>query len=296
MKRKLKGITIPYLYYDKSKNYTYYIYKDKEYTNLDKLFTDFVGSYLTYHFNINEKTHEVHNLSEVLEALLKNKKSFSIPKNYKEEYSKEEYAYITKLQDRLLNEKLKIENNQLYEHKFTIKNIFEYRLFKFTKEIFEKYKKIAIPKKIHSNIFNHDYYVVAGSAYESIYHALDEVFDDSLYYQFGGTKKENNRSHFHSHNFDDLISLIFERSSKFKIHVFQQEFYSKQELEFLNKLADKLKKMKFHSVERNIDELDYEEYFYLKDNKKYLSLLIHNIRFYKEDKKYRNDVLNSHKI
>ncbi len=296
MKRKLKGITIPYLYYDKSKNYTYYIYKDKEYTNLDKLFTDFVGSYLTYHFNINEKTHEVHNLSEVLEALLKNKKSFSIPKNYKEEYSKEEYAYITKLQDRLLNEKLKIENNQLYEHKFTIKNIFEYRLFKFTKEIFEKYKKIAIPKKIHSNIFNHDYYVVAGSAYESIYHALDEVFDDSLYYQFGGTKKENNRSHFHSHNFDDLISLIFERSSKFKIHVFQQEFYSKQELEFLNKLADKLKKMKFHSVERNIDELDYEEYFYLKDNKKYLSLLIHNIRFYKEEKKYRNDVLNSHKI
>ncbi len=296
MKRKLKGITIPYLYYDKSKNYTYYIYKDKEYTNLDKLFTDFVGSYLTYHFNINEKTHEVHNLSEVLEALLKNKKSFSIPKNYKEEYSKEEYAYITKLQDRLLNEKLKIENNQLYEHKFTIKNIFEYRLFKFTKEIFEKYKKIAIPKKIHSNIFNHDYYVVAGSAYESIYHALDEVFDDSLYYQFGGTKKENNRSHFHSHNFDDLISLIFERSSKFKIHVFQQEFYSKQELEFLNKLADKLKKMKFHSVERNIDELDYEEYFYLKDNKKYLSLIIHNIRFYKEDKKYRNDVLNSHKI
>lgn len=296
MKRKLKGITIPYLYYDKSKNYTYYIYKDKEYTNLDKLFTDFVGSYLTYHFNINEKTHEVHNLSEVLEALLKNKKSFSIPKNYKEEYSKEEYAYITKLQDRLLNEKLKIENNQIYEHKFTIKNIFEYRLFKFTKEIFEKYKKIAIPKKIHSNIFNHDYYVVAGSAYESIYHALDEVFDDSLYYQFGGTKKENNRSHFHSHNFDDLISLIFERSSKFKIHVFQQEFYSKQELEFLNKLADKLKKMKFHSVERNIDELDYEEYFYLKDNKKYLSLLIHNIRFYKEDKKYRNDVLNSHKI
>jgi len=54
--------------------------------------------------------------------------------------------------------------------------------------------------------------------------------------------------------------------------------------------------MKFHSVERNIDELDYEEYFYLKDNKKYLSLIIHNIRFYKEDKKYRNDVLNSHKI
>ncbi len=296
MKRKLKGITVPYLYYNKKKNYTCYIYNDKEYFDLNELFTDFLGSYLTYHYNIKDKTYEVHNLSEVLENLIKNKKTFSIPNKYKDEYSKEEFKYIKNLQDKLLNEKLKIENNQLFEHKFTIKNIREYRLFKFTKDIFDKYKKVSIPKKIHSDIYNHNYYVVAGNAYESIYHALDEVFNDSLYYQFGGTKNENNRSHFHSHSFDDLISLIFDRSNKFKIHVFQQQYYSKQELEFLNKLADKLKRMKFHSIERNIDEIEFEEYFYLKDNKKYLSLLIHNIRFYKEDKKFREKVLESHKI
>lgn len=296
MKRNLRGITIPYFYYNKKKNYTCYIYKDQEYTDLSKLFTDFLGTYLTYHFNINDKTYEVHNLSEVLENLLKNKKNFSIPDKYKKEYSTEEFKYIKNLQDKLINEKLKIENNQIFEHNFTIKSLKEYRLYKFTKEVFEKYKKVSVPKKIHSDIYNHDYYVVAGNAYESIYHALDEVFNDSLYYQFGGTKNENNRSHFHSHSFDDLISLIFEKSSKFKIHIFQQQFYSKQELDFLNKLAEKLKKMKFHSVERNIDELEYEEYFYLKDNKKYLSLLMHNIRFYQEDKKYQKEVLESHKI
>jgi len=33
-----------------------------------------------------------------------------------------------------------------------------------------------------------------------------------------------------------------------------------------------------------MDELDYKEYFYLKDNKKYLRLLFHNLKFYKKGK------------
>lgn len=296
MKRSLRGITVPYSYYNKKKNYTCYIYNDKEYTDLNELFNDFIGTYLTYHFNIKDKTYEVHNLSEVLEYLLKNNKDFSIPKKYKKEYSQDEYEYITNLQEKLQNEKLKIENNQLFEQKFSLKDLMQYRLYKFTKGVFEKYKKVAIPKKVHSEIYDRNYYVVAGNAYESIYHALEEVFNDSLYYQFGGTKSENNRSHFHSHSFDDLISLIFESSSKFKIHVFQQQYYSEQELLFLNKLADKLRKMKFHSVERKIDQLESDEYIYLKDNKKYLSLLIHNIKFYNEDRRYHKEVLESHKI
>ena len=48
--------------------------------------------------------------------------------------------------------------------------------------------------------------------------------------------------------FPGALTLIFEKSSKFKIHTFQQQYYSKQELDFLNKLAEKLKEMKFHSV------------------------------------------------
>jgi len=296
MKKKLRGITVPYLYYNKQKNYSCYIYNDEEYTDLYCLFTDFLGSYLTYHFNIKEKTYEVHNLNKVIESLIDNKKTFSIPNKYKEEYSIDEYNYLMNLQAKLQNNQLKIENTQSYKQSFSIKNLKEYRLYKFNKEIFEKYQKVSIPKKIHSNIYNRDYYIVAGNAYESIYRALEEVYNSSLYYQFGGTKKENNRSHFHSHSFDDLISLIFEKSSKFKIHTFQQQYYSKQELDFLNKLAEKLKKMKFQSVEKNMDELDYKEYFYLKDNKKYLRLLFHNLKFYKKGKKYQKDVLESHKI
>ena len=292
MKKKLRGITVPYLYYNKQKNYSCYIYNDEEYTDLYCLFTDFLGSYLTYHFNIKEKTYEVHNLNKVID----NKKTFSIPNKYKEEYSIDEYNYLMNLQAKLQNNQLKIENTQSYKQSFSIKNLKEYRLYKFNKEIFEKYQKVSIPKKIHSNIYNRDYYIVAGNAYESIYRALEEVYNSSLYYQFGGTKKENNRSHFHSHSFDDLISLIFEKSSKFKIQTFQQQYYSKQELDFLNKLAEKLKEMKFHSVEKNMDELDYKEYFYLKDNKKYLRLLFHNLKFYKKGKKYQKDVLESHKI
>ena len=71
MKAKYRGITVPYRYFDKSRNYTYYVYKDKEYHDLSKLFKAFVGSYLTYHFEVKEKEIEVHNLSEVLDNLIR---------------------------------------------------------------------------------------------------------------------------------------------------------------------------------------------------------------------------------
>ena len=54
--------------------------------------------------------------------------------------------------------------------------------------------------------------------------------------------------------------------------------------------------MNFQSVSRNYDDLDIDEYIYLKENKKYLNLLIHNIRFYYAEKKYQKEVLKSHKI
>ncbi len=294
MKRKYKGITIPYLYYNKKENYTYYIYKDKEYTDLNKLFLDFIGVYLTYHFKIGQELYEVHNLNEVLDYLLKNKKDFKIPNQYKKEYSEEEYNYLNKLQDKLINDKLHIENKQNFEAN---KKMFNNRkLYQFTKEINDKYKNRIKPQKIHSKIFNHDYYVVAGNAYQSIYSALDEVFTENLYYEYGGTKSKNNRSHFHTHSFDELINLIFQNNREFKIHTNQQSYYSEQELIFLNKLAQKLKELGYHSVKENLTELDASEYFFLKDNHKYLSLLIYNIKNYFADKKYQKAVLKSHKI
>lgn len=296
MKNKHKGITVPYLYYDKKENYTYYIYQDRKYTDLNELFTDFIGSYLTYHYEINGKIKEVHNLSEVLYALIKNKNVFRIPSKYKKEYSNDEYRYIKNLQNKLINKKLKIGYEKEQKFTFDIRHIKDYKLNRFNKTIYEKYKDINIPKLIYSEDYNHNYYVVAGIAYESIYHALDEVFDDNLYYEYGGTKRANNRSFSHCHNFEDLINSIFKNNSKFKIHVHQQELYSEQELTFLNNLATKLKKMNYRSVQKPYDPQSSEEYIYLKENKQFFRLLEYNIRYYCEEKKYQKDILKSHKI
>lgn len=294
MKLKYRNITVPYRIYNTKGNYFYYIYQNKKYTDHNKLFTDFLGSYLTYHYEIKDKLCIVHNLNEVLESLLNNPKDFNIPKNYKEEYSQDEYKYIIKLKDKLLNNDLKkLENNN---KTLELKDFKNKKQYNFAKEIYEKYKNIKFPKKVHSDEFNKDYYVLAGEYYETIYAALREIYEDDLYYQFGGTKTQNNRSHFHSHNFEDLISMIFDYSNKFKIHVSQREFYSEQELEFLKVLSIKLKKMNFHSVERTHNSLDYEEYFYLKDNKEYIRLLIHNIRYTISERKYQKEKLKSHKI
>lgn len=296
MKSKYRNITVPYRVFDNKENFTYYIYNDKKYTDLNKLFTDFLGSYLTYHFNIKEDEKEVHNLSEVLEAVIKYKEDFSIPNKYKKEYSTDEFKYIKDLKSKLIKNELKAEYEPDKVFKKTLKDIKHWKQIDFDKYVYEKYSKVYIPKKIRSKGFNKDYYVVAGSYYETIYGALDQVYNNNFYYQFGGTKSRNNRSHFHSHNFEELIAMVFNISSKFKIHANQREFYSEQELEFLSKLADKLQRMKFHSPEQSHDTLDAEEYIYLKDNKKYLSLLINNFRFYKNYKKYEKEKLKAHKI
>lgn len=256
MKLKYRDITVPYRIYDDKENYTYYIYKDKKYTDLNELFTDFIGFYLTYHFNVKDKEKEVHNLSEVLEAVIKYKEDFSIPNKYKKEYSTDELKYIKDLKTKLATNELKAEYEPDREFKKSLKDIAHWKEIDFAKFVYEKYSKIYIPKKIHSKEFDKDYYVVAGSYYENIYYALEQVYNNSFYYQFGGTKSSNNRSHFHSHNFEDLIAMVFNTSSKFKIHTNQREFYSEQELTFLTKLANKLQKMKFHSPEQKYDTLD----------------------------------------
>ncbi len=295
MKNKLKGITVPYKYYDKKENYTYYVYKDKMYTDMNKLFTKFLGSYLTYHYELDGILKEVHNFSEVLDTILKNYEQVTIPSQYKKEYSSLEYDFIKNLIDALKNNTFETP----YEHEFTysIKDFTNRKLFKFNKMIFNEYKDTFIPKKVkNQKYYKHDYYMVAGSAYQSIYLAIEAVFDSHLLYEFGGTKNPNNRSHKHSHSFDDVIGLIFENNNKFVIHKFQQEFYSQQELDFLNLLANKLNEMGFKSVERTYNPLNYSEYNYLKDNHKYFSLMVHNCRFNREEKTFQKKVLESHKI
>ena len=54
--------------------------------------------------------------------------------------------------------------------------------------------------------------------------------------------------------------------------------------------------MKYKTVSRDYTEEDYEEYCYLKDNKKYIRLFFHNLKNDIKDIKYRKEVLKSHKI
>jgi len=294
MKRKFQGITVPYQYYDYKKNYTYYIYKDKEYRDLGKLFKAFIGSYLTYHFEVREKEVEVHNLSEVLDNLLKFPDTFKIPSKYKDEYSSTEYEYIKGLKEAINKDKLKVNYNP--EFTYSIKDFRSPKLFRFARDIDNRYNNVVIPKKIKSTIYDEEYYVVGGSAYQSIYYALDVVYEGELHYIFGGTKNPNNRTREQAHNFDDLISLIFKKSNKFVIHVYQQEYYSKQELEFLQKLADKINEIGYRSVEPKYEAEYTEDYNYLKDHHRYIGLLINNIKFHLKQKKHERQVLKSHKI
>lgn len=290
MKKIFKGITIPYRYYDPSSAYELFIYKNKEYYDLGKLLNDFLGITLNYHYLINDKEYEVHNLSDVIYALCLHPEHFTI-KN-KKEYSKQEYDYIIKLQKSINDNKLKLEyiESELKFHSFK-----ERKLYKIDKE-FKKYRNIIIPKKIKSEANGLFYYTVGGEYYSSLFAALDNVYNNSLYYPYGGSKRPNDRTHRHVHSFEELIEDVFEDNKFFKIHPFQSEYYSKQEIEILIELANQLTTKGYRSIPNPYEQLDYEEYRYLKDNHKYISLLIFNIKWNIKEKQYKKDVIKSHKI
>ena len=293
MKAKYKNITIPYKYYNPKRNETVYIYKDKEYKDMNKLFQKFLGTYLTYHYEVKEKLCTVHNLSDVIAALLKNKDTFIIPRKFKNEYSSGEYKYITNLQDKLKNNKLTLYYDNKYKLKFSLR---EYKQYKAEKESQKLYSKLIIPKKVHSNVYDNDLYAVNGSYYESIYYALNEVNEDVISYEFGGSKRPNSRSAIELHNFDEVISNIFTNYNKFVIREHQLEYYSKQELEFINKLLDKLKEMNFKVPEHSNFELLNNEYKYYTENNNKIQLFITNIRYQIEEKKEQEERLKNHKI
>lgn len=295
MKNKFKGITIPYYYYDKKRIYSYYIYKNKEYTDVAKMLNAFLGTQLTYHYNLEKEENEVHNLSEVLAAICSHPKEFSIPRKYHKEYSKREFDYIIGLKEAILKDKLKVEyiEEDLKPYLFTFK---ERKLYELDKEFKEKYNDVVVPKRVKSEINKRYYFAVGGEFYETIYGALNDVYNNSLYYSYGGSKRVNDRTHLHSHSFDELIASVFRNNQDFKIHKFQREDYSEQEIQLLEALANKLIEKGFTSVKDAFELLDLEEYKYLKDNHKIFSLLIFNIKWEIKERKYNKEVLDSHKI
>ena len=296
MKRKYKNITVPYRVWDKKENYTYYIYNDKKYYELNELFKDFVDYELTYHIEINKKEKEFHNLTDVIEQLLLHPKTFKISKKYYDEYSKDELSYINKLQKNLINNMYTYEGPYSYKYKFRLKDLPNLKTILYEQKISKKYKDIRWPKKIYSKEFKHHYFVSCGQYYQNITYAVEEVYQNNFYYQYGGPNRENYYNHFHSHEFSEVINDVFNCFDKFKIHKFQEEYFSNQELELLNKICTKLKQMKYKPLIREWNESVYEEYCYLKDNKKYLSLLVFNIKNDILDYKEHKEKLKSHKI
>lgn len=295
MKKKFKNITVPYYYCDKKNNTTYYIYKDKKYYKLNELFKDFINYELNYHIEVDKKEIILHNLSDVVEQLVLNPKSFKIAKEYYEEYSEDELSYIKKLQKKLLNNELKPLYERDINKKFRLRDLKEIKYILFEKDIYNKYKNVIIPKKIYSNYYKNYYYVSNGYAFDNIIYALEEVYNNSLYYQYGSrtTGREN---HFHSHTFDEVIDMLFYYYDEFKILKPQEEFYSKQELDLLKKLCNKLKKLNYKPYRSIYTEEDYNEYRYLKDNKKYIRLFIYNLSNDIKDIKDKKEILKSHKI
>lgn len=291
MKSKYKNIVIPYLHFDKKRNSTYYIYNDKEYFKLSDLTKAFIKYELTYHFDANGKTKEVHNLWEVIEQVIKYPKDFHIPRKYYEEYSDDERQYILKLKQSLLKNKLKLlETNKFEDFKWyqkKDKEIYE--------EIYQKYYNVVIPKKIYIPYYDRKFYIVGGNMYEDIIGALDEIYNNSMYYAYGGSPRVQTNSSFHGHNFNEIFEGVIYNFDKFKIYDYQKECYSKQELYLLELMRKKLKELGYNPVTRDYDNDSYNEYVYLKENHKYLSLLLYNIKESLKERKFKREKLNSHK-
>jgi len=297
VKRSFKNINIPYHYYDKVKLRSGYIYNNKEYFDLNLLFNDYVGSYLTYHFEINNELKEVHNLSDIANYMLENYETFEIPDKYKDEYSQDEYKYFNSLKRDLLNDKL--EKSPFMYRPMKFKDIFKYPIDYLVFLELKKYKDVSMPKKIYSKILKRDVYVLYGEFYENAMYALTSIFYGSFYYQFSGDGVENSCEHSHQHDFEAVIDDIFSNFDNFIIYDFQKQFYSKQELDFIDKLVNKLKEDNYTSIfyKKSNDDFDktYEEYKNFKDNKKHFKLFILNIKDYFKSKKFKKDVINSHK-
>lgn len=297
MRKLYKNINIPYHFFDRNSFQMYYIYNNKKYYDLNLLFNDYLGSYLTYHFKINGEIKEVHNLSDIANYLIEDYKTFEIPDEYKDEYTEREYKELYYIKKNLLENKSK-ETNSFYRP-VSFKKFFRNPKDYLSYLEFKKYKELSIPKKVYSKVLKRDVYVLYGEFFNNAMNALDALFGVSFYYQFNGDRIEDSYNHSHEHEFESVVKCIFSQFDEFIIYDFQKQFFSKQELIFINKLLKKLKKDKFTSIyyknSNDYFQKSINEYRYLKDNKKYLKLFIHNIKHYFKGKELEKDIINSHK-
>ena len=284
MKRKYKNIKIPYSYYDKVKGCCYYVYNNKYYNNIYDAVKDYLDYKLTYHFIYNNILIEVYDLGQVCEYILL-KGGFSIPNKYKHEYSLIEYQELNWLYKNIN----KIAFNEYYYQKPSLKYLLEEPISCYLKyKYYKLYKNCNYPKKVYSKFLKKEVFVYKGY----IYYTIINILELNYYYEFN--KPLDSGYQVHEHEFNLVINEVFYSLNEFKIDKEQEQFYSKQELIFLDKLVKKLKDDKFDSsILKRKDS--YEEWKYLHDNHKYFKLLIYNIKNYFSNKKKNKEILKMYK-
>lgn len=301
MKRKYLNITIPYKYYNNKTLENGYIYKDKFWTNLNDLFWNFLGSFLSYHVLVNNEEIEVHSLEEVIYYLTKYPNNFEIPNKYKNEYSNIEYKSINKFHKDLLNNNLEIiEYYPLKKWRF--RKFDDYRWYRALKEA-QKYKDVIFPIKVYNKVYKREVYVLRGEIYKSLIYALEHISRLSFYYQYNGDGKKDSYNHNHSHEFELVIDRVIE-DKDFKIYDFQEEFYSKQELELIKKLQLKLTKMNFERIDlyynslnkNNLKKKWYDKIRNYEKEKKYLRAFIYEKKVRYLENKIKKYNLSNYKI
>lgn len=309
MKRKYRNITVPYYYINNKKNIRGYIFKDKLYLedNLYDLFKDFLGFYLDYHIEIEGKIIVAHSLGEVAELLLNNYKTFKISPKYKNDFSKREYEQFIKIQKYLKESSrpkpfetviVKDSNiNTLQKIKYYFQDYYYNKMIKEMKKY--DYK---IPTEVYSKSYRRNVYVVDGEPFWTLLSAFEYIYQIGFYYQYNGDGIDEYSEHSHQHDFEYVICDVIDNPNEFKIYDFQKKFFSKQEIIFLNALAQKLKDISYTSCSWKYENNYFykgplsNRYYKYRDNKQRIRTFLINkkIKLIMKRNKKRN--LQNHKI
>jgi len=295
MKRIYKNIKIPYHYYDPNTLLSGYIYKDVFYLKESEVFTKYLGIYLTYHYTVNNMLKEVHDYEDVLIDVINNYDTFKIENKYKNEYSKRELSSIEEAIKHLKNKDFR--NIEYKETKYNKKKFLtkEEKKYRDLNEEIKQYKNVDFPKEVYSTTLKSNIFVYKGEYYFTALYCLEETCLISLYFQFNGDGIEDSYNHNHEHDFSSVIRDLINDNDNFILYDYQKEFYSNQEIEFLNQLHNKLLEDNFHPIQYKSDEAFYNRYCYLEDNNKKIRLFFHKIYGDILDIRDRNNRLRRYK-
>lgn len=299
IKRKYRGIKVPYAYYDSSISKSGYIYKDKFYADLNELFKDFVGFYLNYHVLVNTEEVIVHGLEDVAELLILNYPNAKIPSKYKDEYSEMEYRFLMRLLKHL--EKKDFIKPEYHELKpWFFRNFDSYKWYRANKEM-QQYKDVIFPKKVYSNVYKREVYVLRGEIM-GLFSALDEVVSEGLYYKYRGEFDGESVSNSHQHRFENVIDRIFYVYNDFEFCDDKEKFYSRQEVKFLEALIKRLEELSYKTLDKIFVDRNFfyskecNVYWRYVDEKKHIKAFLMSLKLKRTFKTAKKEELRNHKL